>query len=170
MGSFSLTHWLILGGIVWLIWRMLRKGKPAPTQSTPPPNKPSTHRPTAAPALAWPGLGTFECEVAGESHYQDWLRQLAGSHGVDSANKHVTAHLIPEDNNPHDSDAVRVEVDGRPVGYLPRGDATTFRERLDDKRLGLAVTTCAALIVGGYVDRSGERKSYGVQLDIEPLE
>lgn len=55
----------------------------------------------------------------------------------------MTAYLIPEDDNPHDPKAVRVEVDGHKVGYLSRTNARRFRKRCKGPM------DCPATIVGG---------------------
>jgi len=61
--------------------------------------------------------GHESVNVAGESHYQDALRAISGQGEI----RHDTeARLIPEPDNPHDANAVRVEIDGAKVGYLPR--------------------------------------------------
>lgn len=42
--------------------------------------------------------------------------------------------LVPEPNNPHDPNAIRVmTVPGAMLGYIPRGDAAAMAERLRDK-------------------------------------
>jgi hypothetical protein len=38
-----------------------------------------------------------------------------------------TARLVPERNNPHDSNAVRVEIDGHTVAHLSRANAIAYR-------------------------------------------
>lgn len=43
--------------------------------------------------------------------------------------------LIPEDSNPYDSNAVRVEADGHLVGYIGKKDTLKVRELLQDPEL-----------------------------------
>lgn len=96
--------------------------------------------------------------MVGESHSQDALLQVAGSGEV----RHpCEARLVLEDGNPYDSQAVRVDIGGRTVGYLSRADAKRYRVRVIDK--GLTVS-CNAVIIGGGVGRS-----LGAWLDL-PLE
>lgn len=42
--------------------------------------------------------------------------------------KNLTAKLIPEDDNQYDSNAVRIDVGGIPIGYIPRGKCNEVRE------------------------------------------
>jgi hypothetical protein len=48
--------------------------------------------------------------------------------------------LVREPDNPHDTNAVRVEWNGRLLGYLPRGDNETVARQMDrGSRLGARV-------------------------------
>lgn len=117
----------------------------------------------------WDGTGDFDFDVVGESNYQAALAALAGTHGDRSPDKECQAALVPEDNNRYDNKAVRVDIDGRTVGYLSKDEARSFRRRLGAKQLSGQTTHCAAVIVGGYRMKNGERASYGVKLDIKPF-
>lgn len=79
-------------------------------------------RESAAPAASSRPPGP-RLPVVGESHYRDNLRKIAGPGGTTGVNVNVTARLIAEPKNPHDPNAVRVDVNGRTVGYLGRDDA-----------------------------------------------
>ncbi len=60
--------------------------------------------------------GRESVNVAGESHYQDALRAIAGDGEV----RHdAEAHLIPEPENEYDPNAIRVEIDA--MAWLPAG-------------------------------------------------
>ena len=90
--------------------------------------------------------GRDSVNVAGESHYQEALRAIAGDGEV----RHDTeAHLIPEPENEYDPDAVRVEIDGSKVGYLPRDLAPAWGPRLAELASRRRVGACEATIVGG---------------------
>jgi hypothetical protein len=84
--------------------------------------------------------------VAGESHYQEALRAIAGSGEVRLA---VESQLVPEPDNPHDPNAVRVEIEGAKVGYLPRALAAAWSARLAELAARRRVGACEATIVGG---------------------
>lgn len=84
--------------------------------------------------------------VAGESHYQDALRRIAGAGEV---RHQAEAHLIPEPENPHDANAVRIEIGGRKVGYLPRVLAGAYAGGLAAIVARGRLPSCEATIVGG---------------------
>lgn len=129
---------------------------------------------TASGYYVWPELGQFAFAIDGES-FQDAIKQLlqenAIAPGEDSALKiHIlTAHLIPDTDNPHDSSAVRVDINSRTVGYFNRVQALSFRSRLDEKGLSNQITTCSAIIIRSN-DENGMTPNYDVRLDIELLE
>jgi hypothetical protein len=76
--------------------------------------------------------GHNDLEVVGESFYQEDLWRLVG--GRRPVNVHVRADicalLVVEDNNPYDSNAVAVWIDGLKVGHLSRDDARRYRPGL----------------------------------------
>jgi len=115
------------------------------------------------------GPGKFECEVIGESHYQENLEHVAGGRTENGANIQKSAILALEDENPHDSNAVCVRIDGFRVGYLPRAMAKSYRTRIKSQNLPTGHYYCKAVIVGGW-DRGGrDRGHFGVRLDL-PME
>lgn len=138
------------------------------------PNQPSTEPPPkqkakTVAAFHWPcPEDSAGADVVGESNYQRALEKLAGEHGPRGASTKCTAWLVPEDDNPYDNKAVRVDIEGHTVGYLDRDEARTFRRRLGAKKLTGQPTTCDAVIRGGY-ERNGKKMSYGVSLEIKEL-
>lgn len=104
-----------------------------------------------------PGNGEYGFEIVGEASYQKALRAIAGPGKV----RHeciATIHL--EDENPHDNKAVRVDIEGRTVGYFSRADARRYRKQI--AKHGPITSECDALILGG-----GKGKpSLGVWLDL----
>lgn len=100
--------------------------------------------------------------VAGESHYQDALRSIVqtieGEVRVDT-----TAHLVPEPDNEHDAHAVRVEIEGAKVGYLPREVASLYATALGPIVARGRVPACEAAIVG-----RGPSTMLGVFLRLPP--
>ncbi|MDM0118864.1 hypothetical protein [Variovorax arabinosiphilus] len=122
------------------------------------------------PGFHWPGLGEYDFEVVGESHYQRVLQRLAGEHGDESAAKDCVAELYPDDGNVHDKRAVEVRVSGERVGFMSREDARSFRRRLSAKKLTGQSTSCDAKVVGGWTDSNGVKKQYGLRLDIKTFD
>ncbi|WP_407391457.1 HIRAN domain-containing protein [Methanobrevibacter sp.] len=57
----------------------------------------------------------------------DTLINITGTQfyfGNDIFKKGLTVDLVPEPDNPHDGDAIRVEIDGETVGYVANSDYT----------------------------------------------
>ena len=106
---------------------------------------------------------SYRYEVVGESFYQDALQHAARGRKYREP-VYVTAVLVPEPNNVHDPHAVRVDVDGRQVGYLPRGQGQGYIAALRQHKLG-DVVECLAQIRGGW--QSGDDIVwYGIWLDL----
>lgn len=95
--------------------------------------------------------GREDLEVVGESHYQENLWQIAGGRHNPEARVRceIYALLVPEDDNPHDANAVAVWIQGLKVGYLSREDAQRYRPGLQDlqSRYGTPIAM-AGVIVG----------------------
>jgi hypothetical protein len=109
--------------------------------------------------------GEFPVACVGESHYQDALQLVCGTRKEEGENREVSAVLSLEDSNPYDPDAVRIDVNGRTVGYLNRQDARTYRELLsaigcDDS------LECRGVIRGGWDRGAKDRGYYGIYLDL----
>ena len=85
--------------------------------------------------------------VAGESHYQDALHSLAGN-AEGETRLETTAALIPEPTNPHDPNAVKVEIDGKLVGYLPRQAAIDYGPMVKEPAERGRTAICEAMIAG----------------------
>lgn len=105
--------------------------------------------------------GCNRVRVVGESHYQSALKtavQGRSSRGSEGAYR-VQAMLVPEPTNPYDRRAVRVDVGGRTVGYLPRDHAEEYQPVLL-KRLWGKTGWCVGRVTGG-----GDRH-YGIYLHL----
>ena len=110
-----------------------------------------------------PRIGWYNQQVYGEDHYQDALIRLAGPYSKEGKRLICDADLYLEPNNPYDRNAIRVEIEGTPVGYIGRYDAPVLRKQL--KAIGILDgqrVTVEAAIGGG---RIGTR--YGVYLDFD---
>jgi hypothetical protein len=76
----------------------------------------------------WPTL-----EVAGSFFYQESAAALFPRRFEEySSTLETDALLIPEPSNPHDANAVRVEVNGLPVGHLPQETAAAYASVIGD--------------------------------------
>jgi len=106
-------------------------------------------------------------EVVGESHYQDDLWRLAGGFSTERIRCAVIAVLIPEPDNPHDSNAVKVLIDGYLVGYLSREDALVYLPGLRRLIAFHGQIALRGVIVGGG-PRDDGLGMLGVFLDHDP--
>jgi hypothetical protein len=103
----------------------------------------------------------YSGEVVGESHYQRNLLKIAGGKAPEGVEIFVEAKLVLEDANPHDKHAVRVDIAGLTVGYLPRDRAFAWRAGRPPLNY-----SCRAVIRGGW-DRGGQDQgNFGVWLDL----
>ncbi len=80
---------------------------------------PARHRPPPDFRDGWGHLGGV-----GESQYQPALRRVPRTGRV------CWATLVPEPDNPFDSNAVVVQIECETVGYLDRRDARRYQRRL----------------------------------------
>ncbi len=108
------------------------------------------------------GNGSFGLKVKGESHYQDAIAVAVIKNGIRGK---IKATLVLEDNNRYDKNAVRVEIDGRTIGYLSRATAPLFREQLAQQGHPHATCSCRAKVTGGTLNKP----NYIVSLDV-PVE
>lgn len=115
------------------------------------------------------GTGEYGYDVVGESNYQQALEAICGGRTEVSANELVEAVLLCEDSNPYERQAVRVDVQGRTVGYLSRPDAWDFRRFLAESGCPGHPAVCAAVIRGGWYRDAADFGHYGVKLDLPPL-
>jgi hypothetical protein len=108
----------------------------------------------------WYGL-----EVVGEAHYQDALAAFCGGYSRDGYELVCDARLVPEPDNPHDANAVRVEIGGRKVGYISRGDAPKINAELSLLGLDGAGVVVGAMIRGGWRRNQHDQGAFGVWLN-----
>ena len=111
-------------------------------------------------------------EVVGESRYQENLWRLAGGrrNPEERVRLPVCAVLVPETDNPYDSNAVSVWVDGLKVGHLSRDDARRYRPGLLalQRERGMPVAL-PGVIVGGGMRADGPGR-LGVFLRHDPAD
>lgn len=132
-------------------------------------NKTTEQRPAQSIVADIDGPGKYECDIVGESHYQDALDQICGGKCEDGHSRCVDAYLVLEDNNPHDSRAVAVFIDHLLVGHLSRDTARSFRTKARAAGIDKYSIRVQAKIVGGWDRGGGDEGHYGVKLDL-PME
>ncbi|MDR6431007.1 HIRAN domain-containing protein [Brucella pseudogrignonensis] len=106
------------------------------------------------------GDGEYDFNVVGESHYQRALEDIAGR-SDESAEYYCTAKLIPEPTNEYDKRAIRVDIDSRPVGYIPRDVTSDFHNILNGRSAAVD-----AVILGGWERGRRGDGHFGVKLDV----
>jgi len=101
--------------------------------------------------------------VVGESHCQPALRELdVLFQTIGLSERTFVAKLVPEPNNPYDSNAVAVVTEGDSrIGYLSREVAKSYQKHLLRQS---APVTCPAKLTGGALEG---KQSIGVVLDFE---
>lgn len=118
------------------------------------------------------GNGRMDVPVKGASYCQSVIEALCNDDGFDGVNLRCTARLISEPTNQYDRHAVRVEIAGHPVGYLPRNLAASFHHWLDRNGYASINAPCDAMIVGGWGETwtddgiETEAGTLGVRLDL----
>jgi hypothetical protein len=112
------------------------------------------------------GDGDYDCEVVGESHYQDALSQITGGKTENGHEFACVAFLEPEPTNANDRNAVMVVIEGLKVGYLSKPHAAAMSYIL--KKHKADAGQADAIIVGGWSGRGGRKAEghFGVRLDI----
>ena len=104
----------------------------------------------------------YPLPVVGVSFHVENLESLAGPATTHPRRVQKNAMLILEDDNPHDANAVRVDIEGLTVGHLSRADAVRFRELYG--RWGRKGVPCDAIIISFQGDAACD---YGVRLDLD---
>lgn len=140
------------------------------------PGKSFPPRPARTASSSWKQTPTLspggQVDIVGEARHQDYLEELAC--GRDNRGCRVRcfgAELVREPENAYDTDAVRVDIGGRAVGYISRDAAPDYHDLIEGLWSRGELATCGATLTGGWV-RPGDRGRIGVSLDIadEPRE
>ena len=150
MNDSNLLGWLISVAIAVFLLRPVWRGFAAGLAGT-------DSEPTKSDSLR-----TFSTEVVGESHYQRNLESITGGKTPDGVEKYLEAELILEDANPHDKSAVRVDIQGKTVGYLSRERALQWRSSSSKLKTG----KCSAVVRGGWNRGPNDQGHFGVWLKL----
>jgi hypothetical protein len=104
------------------------------------------------------------CAVVGESYYQDALRATSRICSVGPEGRAAfTAALVPEPDNPYDSNAIGVYSPEGKVGHFSQNDAVEYRQLFAEvTRFGYHGGTCEAYLTGG----GPGKPSFGVVLHL----
>ncbi len=94
-------------------------------------------------------------KLAGTSAFQAELKRMIGKIDEHGANKTVRVSLVEDDQNEHDSNAVKVTINGTTIAFLPAGRAIEYREQISAAGLSGMVGEASARIVGGFKTNEG---------------
>lgn len=121
---------------------------------------PSDRQAPSGAIVLYSGVGGF-VEVVGESNYQPTL-QVARSraHEIDGRLK-FWAIIEPENDNPHDPNAVVIKFGNEKVGYLSKANAKVFRASHADAISKNVPIAARAVLTGG----TSGKPTIGVMLD-----
>src|SRR6266542_3590930 len=103
--------------------------------------------------------GGVEVEVVGESHHDDAFNKITGGRTEEGHNFDCVAQLVPEPNNPYDTNAIAIYIDGLTVGHLSRQTAIAYQPIA--RRLNGHPATCCATVRGGWDRGNGDRGYFG---------
>lgn len=133
--------------------------------SAPPAPSPSA---TAVTVTAQLFGGDDDLEIVGEASYQDALWTICRGAEGDRIRHQIVAVLVPEPQNPHDPNAIAVQVDGHVVGYFARDVAVHYGSGLESlmSQCGGYVALRGVIVGGGYYPDGPGR--LGVWLDHDP--
>ena len=108
-------------------------------------------------------------QIVGEQSYQPALVKLSGGRTWDGTGKSfVTACLVAEPRNSHTkAPAVRAEIGGMVVGYIPSDQVKQFYPAVLKLSSSTSPVTCRAYFTGGWDRGPDDRGSIGVVLDID---
>ena len=103
--------------------------------------------------------------VVGTSYHQNALEIAAEGRNFAGARRRLlTAVLVREPDNPHDANAVRVDVASSPVGHLSREDAPRFHAIIQRLAKAGLPATCRAQLTGGWDQGPSDRGLIGVEI------
>lgn len=92
--------------------------------------------------------GSDQIEVVGESFYRPALQELVAIPPGPQGGHVYKAALVCDPSNPYDRNAVKVMIDGRHVGHLPRELAALVAEQVGSLAIANGEVNCSAEIRG----------------------
>jgi hypothetical protein len=133
---------------------------PKSTPKNPPPVDLTASR-NPGPHVA-SAVNGFPFQVVGESNYQPALESIAGGYRRESQGLEVLASIVLDPKNKFDPNAVRVEIEGQTVGFLPAAEAKRVGGLMNDQ--GVSSALVVAEIRGGWRTNQHDQGFFGVCL------
>jgi hypothetical protein len=103
-----------------------------------------------------------QLDIVGESFRQDALAAVGGPKEYEGKRKQVGVTLRCEPSNPHDCNAVRVEVMGQHVAFVAREQAALLSPAILERCRG--VIEAMGLVVGAWHRPDGDEGHYGIRV------
>lgn len=160
--------WIVIlgsGTAALLLWRALRAYGDAPEFEVAVSAFGSASAPVPFDVHQWPHLGLFSFEVTDTGHHQAALRSALQQLG-----EHCVVTLDPRGGSLQNIGApVAVLVEEVLVGFLSDGDATRFHRRLAYEGRAGQLSQCDARITVSESGWRGDKRMYGILLDLKPF-
>jgi hypothetical protein len=113
-------------------------------------------------------------DIVGEQSYQDNIRHvilydiMVEKDDMEYHDDKLEACLVLEDENQYNpGNAVRVDIEGKTVGYLDRRNAEEYRRHLDKLNASESLYFCDAFAAGKR-ESSRQKMKFGVWLSMVP--
>lgn len=116
---------------------------------------------------AWSGTGFYSVAAVGTKFHLEALQRLCQNPPGAQAFLMCAAELFPEPDNPHDSNAVAIRIDGLKVAHLARDAAPGVVCALSRAGLPVDAVTLAKAVVSGGLSTPGRNYAYAIDLDID---
>lgn len=159
---------VVLGFIAIRYWP---RSKPKARE---PSGRPATNPVTPEPTFDgpwWTPSKGFNFNIVGEGSYQDALSSIVGGHCLAGWDYRCEALIVPDPQNKHDENAVRVTINLATVGFLSRDDNRKYLDALRSAGLDGRPVACWATIIGGFIefdeDDEEELGHFGVRLSLK---
>ncbi len=134
-GSSAVSGFLFLALLTLIFVRVSKNrkfkksgGDESTSESISESSSPDTPMPPEGTYLLIEASGNYSLGLAGESHYFDAISKAVHRR---TGEQSALAEIVREPDNKFDANAVRVEIKGRTVGYIPRELAPSFHSLLD---------------------------------------
>ena len=127
----------------------------------------NTRKLSSVPTVWLHGRRKYRFTVVGASIYRSALERLCGVDLQAWHGRKLKAILVPEYGSPNKDDAVRVEINGRTVGYLPGDAAFECCRRLRASGSAVVRGQCRARItVLSQRQRKRYSEEFAIHLDL----
>lgn len=120
---------------------------------------------------SWPSMGFFSVQATGSGAYRGALEAIAQNPRGQASLTLLRVYLVPNDQNPYDSNAVGVLVRSSNgelelLGHLPQSLALEYRGRMMALGHGAMMSVCDAMLSGG-IETNDKDYAFVLELDLD---